>query len=171
MMTKSNFNDEFDADICSNILEAQVELACAGIPIKTINPYVVGVLGPWTFQTNLRHGYWIANVEKINQGLPLDVATELNESLCGSSTSSKVVRVMGYAGGISPEKFAMPDLDAFMALHKSETVSEDCFIPIGEIRRRCLAGNYPSVGLYVPTYHIDTREGLVRFAETVRSIL
>jgi hypothetical protein len=163
------------------------ELYLAGIEAISENakgevPYtIVGKIGNWKFRRAWY--YWVASVERDEDGLPLDIAVKLHETPHPTDNGKKLgdsIRSGGHCGCPSPAEYgAQPvyndELDnQLIALGYKKVYSDFIkkeYIPItvGEVSKLCNEGKL-TVERYVDCYHIDDQIGLSEFAKTLKSL-
>lgn len=161
------------------------ELYLAGIPMAKVEktntevPYtIIGQLGNWTF-TRAWY-YWVATVQKREEGLLLDLALQLYNTKhpTDNTNLSEIIRAGGCAGCTSPNEYiSQPvyndELDSKLVALGYKKVYSDLagkeYIPIsvGEIAKLCKQGKL-IVDRYVKTYHIDEQIGLLEFANFIK---
>jgi len=145
-------------------------------------PYtIVGRLGNWKFRRAWY--YWVATVERDEDGLPLVVAMGLHNTPHPADNKKKLgdtIRSGGHCGCPAPNEYgAQPvyneELDEqliklgykkeyFKPLDKSFI-----HISVGEVSRLCNEGKL-TVERYVDCYHIDDQIGLLEFAKTLKTL-
>jgi hypothetical protein len=163
------------------------ELYIAGIEIigEKANgevPYtVIGRIGNWKFHRAWY--YWVASVERREDGLPLDIAMELHnrkhptddKKILGDS-----IRSGGHCGCPAPDEYgAQPihddELDNQLVALGYEKKYSDFLkksyvsITVGEISKLSNEGKL-NIKRYVDCYHIDDQIGLNEFAKTLKNL-
>ena len=162
------------------------ELYLAGIeaiPEKSDGevPYtIIGKIGNWRFERAWY--YWVASVEKREDGLPVEKATELYNRKNPPDENRILgmdIRGGGNVGCSEPRGYtAQPVYDEelqnkFVALGYKKVFSDLVgkeYVPIsyGEVAKLCNEGKL-DVQRYVDIYHIDTQIGLLEFAKFLKS--
>ena len=161
------------------------ELYIAGIEAIDENakgevPYtIIGRLGNWKFRRAWY--YWVASVERDEDGLPLKVAMKLhNIEHPTKKIMGNVVRSGGHCACPVPDEYGAQPVyndaldNQLIALgYKKEynNFLKKSFIPItvGEISQLCNEGKL-TVERYVDCYHIDDQIGLFEFAKTLKTL-
>lgn len=175
-------NKDADTYIKEELYLAGIETINVGGKVNSEVPYsIIGRIGHWTL-TRAWY-YWIAKVEHLEDGLPLDIAINLHETpnpidkiqILGHS-----IRSGGHAGSLSPAEYgAHPDYNEefYKQLKKlgypqiySDILKKE-YIPInvGEVSKLCNEGKL-NVKRYVDCYHIDDQIGLNEFAKVVKTL-
>jgi hypothetical protein len=163
------------------------ELYIAGI--ETINekangevPYtVVGRIGNWRFHRAWY--YWVASVERKEDGLPLDIAMELHNRKHPTDDNKILgdsIRSGGHCGCPAPDEYGAQPIhddeldDKLVALGYEKKYSDFLkksyvSITVGEISKLCNEGKL-TVKRFVDCYHIDDQIGLNEFAKTLKNL-
>ena len=177
-----NLAGDNDADVF-----VKEELYLAGIPMeyeqsKGEVPYkTIGRLGKWTFRRAWY--YWVATVEDLKDGLPLDIAVKLHETPHPTDNKrilGQSIRSGGHCGCPSPAEYgAQPVYDenfdktltelGYEKKHHEIIDADYWDISVGEISKLCNEGKI-KVERYVDCYHIDDQIGLSEFAKVVKSL-
>jgi hypothetical protein len=145
-------------------------------------PYsIVGNIGNWTLRRAWR--YWVASVETLEDGLPIEKALELHyeKHPIKDINLGEGIRCGGHAGSPSPDEYgAQPiyneelDNQLLKLGYKKEvfkpTGVEYVSITVGEISKLCNEGKL-TVERYVNCYHIDDLIGLKEFAKFIKETL
>lgn len=157
--------------------EIAIELQAAGITIARhevdhpeVKSTLHGELAGWQFYRAWY--YWTARPIDEDGGLPLELAIPLHE------THGQEVRVAGHCGAPSPDEWTNtydadgkhvildPDgeqLGQFQSLQKSMPD-----LDYSKYRFVASMDEVENGRALVPSYHIDTLDGLITFAETIR---
>lgn len=162
-----------DQQIQKELLKAGVEIVEHNQPLKNseIQTTLTGKIGNFEFRRAWY--YWVVSGE-----VPLNVAKELYENPNGRED----IRVMGHCGCPSPEKWA-EHYDADGKRLYPKELEEELLVyenepNLGEPMRKLIKGVRAStryvddpakeaVKSIIPSYHIDTQEGLNFFVYTL----
>jgi len=175
-------NKDADKYIKEELYLAGIETINIGGTVNTEVPYsIIGKIGKWTL-TRAWY-YWVAGVECLEDGLPLEAAIKLYETphpieedyILGQS-----IRSGGDAGCSSPADYTSQPVynneldDKLIVLGYKKVYSEILkkeYIPIsvGEIAKLCNEGKL-DVKRYVDCYHIDDQIGLNEFTKTIKNL-
>jgi len=163
------------------------ELYLAGIEAVSENtrgevPYTIaGRIGHWRFHRAWY--YWVASVERKEDGLPLEVAMKLHNTP-NPADDKKVlgisIRSGGHCGCPTPDEYgAQPiyneELDeqllklGYKKEYSKILDKEYISINVGEVSKLCNEGKL-TVERYVDCYHIDDQIGLLEFAKTIKNL-
>jgi hypothetical protein len=150
----------------------QEELYLAGVTIEEcdenkgeVEYSFIGKIGKWTLKRAWY--YWVASVEKIDDGLILDKAMELHNKpypIKGVVPNlGQIIRSGGHCGAPPPDEYgARIDWDVF-----EDSISKDITlldkIKKGEDFRKKYKGSK-----YVTCYHIDSQIGLNEFVKFIK---
>ena len=178
-----NLAGDRDAD-----LFIEEELYLAGIettPMKANGevPFsIVGRIGNW--KLHRAWTYWVATVEILKDGLPLEAALELHNKpnpVNPDQHLGQVIRSGGHCGCPAPNEYgADPDYDNedFNNQLKALGYEEEYWkvldksainITVGEVSQLCNEGKV-NVERWVQCYHIDNQVGLNEFVKFLHSI-
>jgi hypothetical protein len=141
-------------------------------------PYtIIGRIGYWTFRRAWY--YWVASVKRPQDGLILETAVKLHETL-NPVTGKKLgesIRSGGHCGCPSPAEYGADPIydDEFNEQlkklgYKEEKFFEKTYIPItvSEVSKLCNEGKL-KVKRYVDCYHIDDQIGLNELAKVLKN--
>lgn len=141
---------------------------------------IAGRIGNW--KLHRAWTYWIATVEFLKDGLPLEAAMELHNKpnpINPNQHLGQVIRSGGHCGCPAPDKYgANPDYDDedFNNQLKALGYKEEYWkvldknainITCGEVSQLCKEGKVKTP-FYVKSYHIDSQVGLNEFAKFLK---
>ncbi len=141
---------------------------------------VVGRIGNW--RLHRAWTYWVATVEILTDGLPLEAAMELHNTknpINPEINLGETIRSGGHCGCLAPDEYgADPDYDDpdFNNQLKALGYEEEYWkileksminITVGEVSQLCKEGKL-NVERYVTTYHIDDQIGLNEFVKYLK---
>ena len=169
-----------DADIKSELYLAGIETIPAGEHTSEVPYTVVGRIGNWRLRRAWT--YWVATVEHLNDGMPLEAAMELHNTpdpIIDGINLGQTIRSGGHCGCPAPDEYgADPDYDDedFNNQLKALGYKEEYWkvldksainITVGEVNQLCKEGKVKTPR-YVMSYHIDDQIGLNEFAKFLR---
>lgn len=143
-----NLAGKQDADkyIKEELYLAGIEAIDVGGKVNSEVPYsIIGRIGSWTLKRAWY--YWIATVERLEDGLPLDVAVKLHETpnpIDVTEILGNSIRSGGHCGCPSPAEFGSR--------------------PLRDNEGKATAKRF------VDCYHIDDQIGLNEFTKTIKNL-
>lgn len=147
------------------------------IPLSTpeVTYSRIGKLAEWTFIR--KHGYWQATASK-GLGLSLDIAQKLSEKEYPHSNIvdkyGQVIRVKGLDNGKLPDEHQMifSSIGYLIKSPPDETEQQIFYALLDKFsvfQTIWLTSEIPEdARLVIPSYHIDTQDGLNEFARVIR---
>jgi hypothetical protein len=173
-------NKDADKHIKEELYLADIEQINVGGTVKSEVPYsIIGRIGNWKLYRAWY--YWVATVERREDGLPLEAAMKLHntphptEKIMGNT-----IRSGGHCGCPAPDEYgAQPVHDEELENKLIELGYEKTYsdfmkksyvsITVGELSKLSKEGKL-KVNQYVDCYHIDDQIGLNEFAKTIKSL-
>ncbi len=160
---------------------AGIEAIHVGGTVCSEVPYsIIGRIKYWTL-TRAWY-YWIASVERTEDGLPLEDAVKLHETPHPTEEGHKLgdsIRSGGHCGCPSPAEHGaevayndefinqLKEIGEYMELDFRGVKYPD--ITVGRISELCNEGKL-TVKRYVTSYHIDDQIGLNEFAKAINNL-